>query len=42
MTVELKKDLCKNKATEFVWRNKKPMCVRFFKRVAHDEFVICV
>jgi hypothetical protein len=42
MTVELKEDLCKDEATEFVWYTKQSRCVRFLERVTHDEFVICV
>jgi hypothetical protein len=42
MIIKLKKDLCVDEATEFVWCAKRSMYVRFLKRVTHDEFVICV
>jgi hypothetical protein len=42
MIVELKEDLCEDETTEFVWCAERSMCVRFFERATHDEFVIWV
>ncbi len=42
MIVELKKDLCEDETTEFIWRLEELMCVQFSEFAAHDKFVICV
>jgi hypothetical protein len=42
MTVELRKNLCEDEATKFVWCAEWSMRIRFFEFVANDDFIICV
>ncbi len=41
MIVELKKNLCENKTTEFIKRSEKSMCIQLFELVAHDKYEFC-
>ncbi len=41
MTVEVRKNLCEDKTTEFIERSKKSMCIRFSELVAHDKYEFC-
>ncbi len=41
MTVELKKGLCEDEATEFIERSEISMCIQFSELVAHDRYEFC-